>query len=109
MTAGDPSQRYDARDRTTRRTITPELAEYNAEYARWQREWAAWQAKRIAVTAENFGIPVAKVQLIDIGICRGLYGVPEGPETEPKMRRDRRYGPRRPWKGGRRPPGVRDD
>jgi hypothetical protein len=65
--------------------------EFEVEYARWQREWAAWQAKRIAVTSELLGIPPEKVQPVDIGCCRGLYGRPDGPETEPKMRIDRRF------------------
>lgn len=68
--------------------------EFEAEHARWQREWSAWHAERVAVTAELLGLPPGDVTPFAIGICRGLYGRPDGPETEPKMRRDHRFRPR---------------
>jgi hypothetical protein len=92
-----------------RQTEADILRQFDREFARWLRERAEWQARRVAITAELLDIPPAEVTPVAIGICTGFYGVPEGLETEPKMRTDRRFGPRRPWKGGRRPPGVRDD
>lgn len=82
---------------------------FERDYSRWVREWRAWQARRIAITAVRLDMPVQDVQPFHIGACRGLYGEPEGPETEPKIRTDRRFGPRKPWRGGRRPPGVTGD
>lgn len=96
-----PRARYAAYVRQTEADIR---RQFDAEYGRWLREWRAWQARRMAVTSVLLDIPVKDVEPFAIGICRGLYGQPEGPETEPKMRRDRRFGPRKPWKGGRRPP-----
>jgi hypothetical protein len=61
------------------------------EYARWQREWSEWQARRILITAELLGIEPGDVQPTDIGCCRAFDGRPDGPETEPKMRPDRRF------------------
>jgi len=67
---------------------------FDPAYARWLRELAEWQARRIMITAELLGIPPREVQPMDIGFCREWYGRPDGPETEPKLRMDRRYGPR---------------
>ena len=61
--------------------------QFDAAYRRRQREWNAWQARRVAITAERLGLPPGQVTTFAIGICRGLYGVPEGPETEPKSGR----------------------
>lgn len=70
--------------------------QFAREYARWRKELAAWQARRILITSELLGIPPQKVQPVDIGSCRGLYGRPDGPETAPKMRTDHRFRPRQP-------------
>ncbi len=73
---------------------TDALRAFEHDYARWTREWTAWQVRRIAITSELLGIPPDEVRPVDIGCCRGLYGRPDGPETEPKVRRDRRFGSR---------------
>ena len=65
-----------------------------AALERYGRHWREWQAKRVATTSIMLGIPVRDVQPADIGCCRSLYGVPDGPETAPAVRTDRRYGPR---------------
>jgi hypothetical protein len=67
---------------------------FDKAYRRCLREREAWQARRVAVTAELLGIPAQEVNPAHIAWCRIQHGRPEGPETEPKMRRDRRYGPR---------------
>jgi hypothetical protein len=64
---------------------------FDREYSRWQREWSDWQARRILITAELLGIEPGEVQPTDIGCCLGEPGGPDGPETEPKMRTDRRF------------------
>lgn len=83
--------------------------QYDREYGRFLREWRAWQVRRVLVTARLLQMPIAEVSPFHIGVCQGIYGEPEGEETAPKMRRDRRFGPRKPWRGGRRPPGVIGD
>jgi hypothetical protein len=83
--------------------------QFEHEYGRWVREWRKWQARRIAIAAVRLNIPVAEVEPFLIGVCQSMYGEPDGPETEPRMRRDRRFGPRKPWRGGRRPPLVIGD
>jgi hypothetical protein len=80
--------------------------QFDWEYGRWLREWRAWQVRRTLVTARLLEMPAAEVEPWHIGFCSGWYGEPDGPETGPKMRADRRFGPRKPWRGGRRPPGV---
>lgn len=98
-----PQARHAAYVRQTEADI---LRWFNREYERWQKELREWQAKRILVAAELLGISPAEVQPVDIGFCQGWYGKPESLDEAPKMRRDRRFGPRQPWRGGRRPPGV---
>lgn len=68
---------------------------FEAESARYRKEWTAWQARRILVTAELLGVLAAEVRPVDIGFCSRWYGRPDGPETEPKMRRDHRFGTHR--------------
>lgn len=85
-----PQVRREARIRALEASILPG---FEVDYARWQRERAEWWARRIAVTAELLGMPPGKVQSADIASCRAWYGRPEGLDAEPKMRRDRRYGP----------------
>ena len=101
-----PQARYAAYVRQTEADIR---RQFDREYNRWLAEWRKWQARRIAITSIRLGMPVEEVQPFHIGACRSLYGEPEGPETEPKLRHDRRFGPRQPWRGGRRPPGVVGD
>lgn len=66
----------------------------NAEHARWRAAMVRWQRERIATTAALLGVEPADVTPADIGVCRSLYGRPPGPETAPRPRPDRRYGPR---------------
>jgi hypothetical protein len=54
-----------------------------AALERYGRHWREWQAKRLATTSVMLGIPVQDVQPVDIGCCRSIYGVPDGPESEP--------------------------
>ena len=86
-----PQVRHEARIRAFEAAILPG---FEAAYARWQRERAEWWARRIAITAELLGIPPREVQPTDIAWCRAEHGRPEGLDAEPKMRPDRRYGPR---------------
>jgi hypothetical protein len=88
-----PQVRLEARIRALEASILPG---FNLAYDRWQRERAEWWARRIAVTAEQLGMPPGEVQPTDIAFCRAWYGRPEGLDAEPKMRWDRRYGPRVP-------------
>jgi hypothetical protein len=86
-----PRARYAAHCRLTEANC---LREFEVTYARWLRELAAWHLERVTVTAQLLGIPVADVRPSDIGCCRGWFGVPAGPETAPRIRHDRRFGPR---------------
>jgi hypothetical protein len=70
------------------------LREFEVTYARLLRELAAWHWERVTVTAQLLGIRPADVRPSDIGVCRGWFGVPAGPETAPRIRHDRRFGPR---------------
>jgi hypothetical protein len=65
-----------------------------AALERYGRHWREWQAKRLATTSIMLGIPVRDVQPLDIGYCTATHGTPAGPETAPRVRLDRRYGPR---------------
>jgi hypothetical protein len=78
-----------------RQTEADSRRQFDHEYRRWLREWQTWQARRIAITSVRLEMPVEQVTPFAIGICRSLYGEPQGPETEPKLRHDRRFGPRR--------------
>lgn len=71
---------------------------FASEYARWQREVRAWQIRRILVTAELLGMSPADVWPADIVSCRIIHGRPDGPETQPKIRTDRRFRPAQPPK-----------
>lgn len=64
--------------------------------ARHRREWIRWQANRIAVTSLLLGIPWQQVTAMDIVFCHVQYGQPALDDTAPKVRRDRRFGPRSP-------------
>lgn len=64
-----------------------------AALERYGRHWREWQAKRLATTSIMLGIPVRDVQPLDIGYCTATYGTLAGPETAPRVRLDRRYGP----------------
>jgi hypothetical protein len=55
---------------------------------------AVKRERRILITSELLGIPPAAVQPFDIGFCNRWYGQPDGLETAPKMRPDRRFKPR---------------
>jgi hypothetical protein len=72
---------------------------FGIAYARWLEECTEWQVQRIVTTATLLGIPPEEVTPADIGFCRGFHGVPGGEETRPKIRVDRRYGPRVPRRG----------
>ncbi|HMH94171.1 MAG TPA: hypothetical protein VK586_24205 [Streptosporangiaceae bacterium] len=69
---------------------------FASEYARWQREVRDWQVRRILITAELLGMSPEQVRPGDIGYCRAIHDQPAGPETEPKMRPDRRFRPAQP-------------
>jgi hypothetical protein len=88
-----PQVRLEAQIRALKASILPG---FNLAYDRWLRERAEWQAKRVAVTAELLRMAASEVQSFHIGACGAWYGRPEGLDAEPKMRWDRRYGPRAP-------------
>jgi hypothetical protein len=68
---------------------------YAAAYARWQRELEEWQAARIVTAARIWDIDPRDVNPLLVGWLVEAGDVP--PETDaPKIRVDRRYGPRTP-------------
>lgn len=68
---------------------------FDAAYAKWRREMELWQARRVRTAARLMKVAPEDVTDALIGFSTAWYGAPEGPETAPKIRRDRRYGPRR--------------
>jgi len=66
-----------------------------AATARHERELVAWQARRIRVTARLLGIELQQVTLGSIIVCHLYHGVPPLADQAPRVRFDRRYGPRR--------------
>jgi hypothetical protein len=64
--------------------------------ARQRREWIAWQAHRVAVTSTLLDIPWREVTSAEIVWCHVEYGTPDLDDKAPKLRIDRRFGPRNP-------------
>lgn len=75
---------------------------YDRAYHRWRREAEDWQIRRILTVADWLGISPDKVTPGDmlVGVIEGM--VP-GEDTAPKIRVDRRYGPRAPRPRARSP------
>jgi hypothetical protein len=69
---------------------------FDLAYARWLKECREWQVQRIVTTSMLLDIPPAEVTAVDMILCRMEHGVPGGEDTQPKIRVDRRYGPRIP-------------
>lgn len=90
---GAPQVRHEARVRRFEESVRKA---FDLAYARWLEECREWQVQRIVTTSMLLGIPPAEVTAIDFVLCRMEHGVPEGEDTRPKIRVDRRYGPRIP-------------
>jgi hypothetical protein len=72
--------------------VTMNIA-FNKAYRRWRREAEDWQVQRILAAADMFGISPDKVTPGDI-LVGVIEGIIPGEATMPKIRIDRRYGPR---------------
>jgi len=79
-----------------RRFEEPIRKAFDLAYARWLEECREWQVQRIVTTSMLLDIPPAEVTVFDMVLCRMEHGVPGGEDTKPKIRVDRRYGPRIP-------------
>jgi hypothetical protein len=86
-----PQVRYEARVRRFEATMN---IAFDKAYRRWRREAEDWQVRRILAAADLFGISPDKVTPGEI-LVGGIEGVIPGEDTMPKIRVDRRYGPRR--------------
>jgi hypothetical protein len=86
-----PQVRQEARVRRFEESVR---RAFDLAYARWLRECREWQVRRIVTTSMLLDIPPAEVTVIDMVLCRMEHGVPGGEDTMPRIRVDRRYGPR---------------
>jgi hypothetical protein len=68
---------------------------YDGAYVRWKRELLDWQVRRLVAAANILGVDVADVHPGDL-LCLAVEGRIAGEDTAPKLRVDRRYGPRAP-------------
>jgi L-asparaginase II len=68
---------------------------FTAAYTKWRHETEVWQARRVRTVARLMNVAPEDVTDVLIGFCIAWHGAPEGPETAPRMRRDRRSGPRK--------------
>jgi hypothetical protein len=57
----------------------------DATIARWSRALREWQVKQVSETAELLSLSPAEVTPVLIGVCRGLYGRPDPPESAPQL------------------------
>lgn len=85
-----PQVRHEARVRHFEATVN---AAFDKAYKRWQRECFDWQVGRVLAAAEFFGIPPETVTPGDI-LAGYVLGAVVSESTMPKIRVDRRYGPR---------------
>jgi hypothetical protein len=87
-----PQARQAARIRATQEA---DERAFEAAWVKWRREMELWQARRVRTAARLMKVAPEDVTDALIGFCTAWYGSPEGPETAPQIRRDRRYGPRK--------------
>ena len=87
-----PQVRQEARVRKFETTM--KIA-FDRAYRRWEHEIREWQMQRVLAAAELFGIPPEKVTEGDIVVGVVYYGAIPSETTKPKIRVDRRYGPRK--------------
>jgi hypothetical protein len=86
-----PQVRQEARIRRFEESVRKA---FDLAYARWLEECREWQVQRIVTTSMLLGISPAEVTVFDMVLCRMEHGVPGDEGTKPKIRVDRRYGPR---------------
>lgn len=67
---------------------------FEVAYARWQREVQEWHVGRVMAAADHFGIAPETVTQGDL-LAGYMLGVVPSETTKPRIRVDRRYGPRK--------------
>lgn len=70
-------------------------AAYARAYATWRRELAEWQARRLAAASLILGVAPAEVTEGEL-LWLAAGGQIPGEDAVPRIRVDRRYGPRMP-------------
>lgn len=68
---------------------------YDRAYARWRREAEDWQVRRFLAAASILGVSPADVTPGDL-LYLAIEGQIASEDTMPRIRVDRRYGPRTP-------------
>ncbi len=81
-----------------RQTEADVKRQFDVEYNWWLHEWRAWQARRIAIISALLEISVDQVEPLASGSPRPVRRA-RRPKTEPKLCHDRRFGPRKSWRG----------